>query len=656
MKRNPIFNFLIVVLFLLPLQIFSAEILDLTDVKKPEYRWAAGINFGLFMPLGYYTDVINTAPFIGGSLRYNPKLMNHFIIELNGGATFSDFKNNPNASYQFIPLSLNGVYDYDLTEQFNVFVGFGAGSYFLTIEGDTFNNLFAKAGAGISYRPFFNLKLSLKSDLYWLNDPTESMWALGASFGVKYIFGDPLSARDIKVETISTEKLFTALYPIYYKESVGIAKLKNTSEGHLRNIKVSIFVKDYMDQKSISNYRPKIFKKNQVMFVPLYTFFNKEIKHLHSDIYTTGILEIEYTKPNGRVFKKQETVKLKIYNKNALIWDNILKLGSFVSREDKTVFNFARKILSLPLSEKNLRYPKNLMYALQIAEGLKLYNIRYVKDPKTPYEEFSGQKAMIDYVQYPRETLVKKTGDCDDLTVLLSSLLESVGVSTAFVSVPGHIFMLAEVKGSFLKEKIITYAGKKWIPIETTLINDGFTTAWEKGYENFTKNNEREIKTAYEASSKFPPILFEDLIPLDIYFKDYEKEVQKQIDLVNAMIQGQGNLAEDLSGLSSKKLNKKGILFSKLGVYHQAEKYFKKAMEKDKNYKTPYYNLVLLYTLSRDYDKALETSKNFEKKFKSDSKMDQLRNKLAVAMGRDKGKVVKKAKEKLDFELIRAYY
>ena len=40
-------------------------------------------------------------------------------------------------------------------------------------------------------------------------------------------------------------------------------------------------------------------------------------------------------------------------------------------------------------------------------------------------------RAAIDHIQYPAQTLGGKTGDCDDLTVLYCALLESAGMATA---------------------------------------------------------------------------------------------------------------------------------------------------------------------------------------------------------------------------------
>ena len=103
-------------------------------------------------------------------------------------------------------------------------------------------------------------------------------------------------------------------------------------------------------------------------------------------------------------------------------------------------------------------------------------------------------------VQYAKETLHSKSGDCDDLVILYSSLLESVGIKTAFIEVRdpkkeiAHVYLIFESgltinQGQFISsnEKKYIIRGKEqtkkriWIPIETTLVGKGFTEAWNTG-------------------------------------------------------------------------------------------------------------------------------------------------------------------------------
>lgn len=98
------------------------------------------------------------------------------------------------------------------------------------------------------------------------------------------------------------------------------------------------------------------------------------------------------------------------------------------------------------------------------------------------------------------ETINLRRGDCDDLVVLYTSLLESAGINTAFVEVSdpqkdmAHLYLLFDTgltasEGSLISSNEKRYViredtrGKSivWIPIETTLVSRGFEEAWKTG-------------------------------------------------------------------------------------------------------------------------------------------------------------------------------
>jgi hypothetical protein len=115
-------------------------------------------------------------------------------------------------------------------------------------------------------------------------------------------------------------------------------------------------------------------------------------------------------------------------------------------------------------------------------------SFRYVHDPR-PLHARQGR------VQYATETLHFKSGDCEDLTILMVSLLESVGIRAAFVEVnapqseEGHIFLLFDsqenvadvVEDDSLQRYVVRQdkASKThlFIPLELTQLNQTFEQA-----------------------------------------------------------------------------------------------------------------------------------------------------------------------------------
>ena len=112
--------------------------------------------------------------------------------------------------------------------------------------------------------------------------------------------------------------------------------------------------------------------------------------------------------------------------------------------------------------------------------------MQYVSDPRSSTE----------YVQFPSQTIEVAGGDCDDLSVAFSALLESIGIQTAFVDYKSeekisHVNLLVNTKLKPEEAELITQNDKKyfirknvagteeiWIPIELTSLTN-FNTAWE---------------------------------------------------------------------------------------------------------------------------------------------------------------------------------
>ena len=97
-------------------------------------------------------------------------------------------------------------------------------------------------------------------------------------------------------------------------------------------------------------------------------------------------------------------------------------------------------------------------------------NFEYVLDP-----------TAFEYVKSAKQSLVSGGGDCDDASVLLASLLDSVGIRTKFVFIPGHVYVQAYLPESLRKYKV----NKDWVNLDATCGNCEFG---EVPYQNVDKN------------------------------------------------------------------------------------------------------------------------------------------------------------------------
>ena len=68
----------------------------------------------------------------------------------------------------------------------------------------------------------------------------------------------------------------------------------------------------------------------------------------------------------------------------------------------------------------------------------------------------------VETLQTPLVTMKIKQGDCDDQSILLAALLESIGHPTRFVAIKQNFF------GPYVHVYTETRIGPKWYPLETT--------------------------------------------------------------------------------------------------------------------------------------------------------------------------------------------
>lgn len=197
------------------------------------------------------------------------------------------------------------------------------------------------------------------------------------------------------------------------------------------------------------------------------------------------------------------TVPITVLNENA--WDgDTWSLKFFVAPNDPFVQRFAKsKYLQSLHHDSAARFAKFHWLRHFITELGR--EMRYVPDATT--------SLMVDQVQSPQETIEKKSGDCEDLVVYLASCLMSVGISCAILDVRprlpqplnvptaepgaiGHLFLLVDtgIDASQYGELGLTEFeavsrlnawGKPtlWLPIETTLISQGFEVAHRAGVQ-----------------------------------------------------------------------------------------------------------------------------------------------------------------------------
>jgi tetratricopeptide (TPR) repeat protein len=159
---------------------------------------------------------------------------------------------------------------------------------------------------------------------------------------------------------------------------------------------------------------------------------------------------------------------------------------------------------------------RNIDFTAAVFDAVEVMGVTYVPDPTNPYSTISGTPKAVDTIFYPRETLARGAGDCDDTSVLFAALLGNVGIHTRFVGVPGHIFLLVDTDvhernrlALGLDERLfVVLDDAVWIPLETTSLGKGFAEAWRAGaeaYASWAARGQIETVDVAESQVRFGP-------------------------------------------------------------------------------------------------------------------------------------------------------
>lgn len=285
----------------------------------------------------------------------------------------------------------------------------------------------------------------------------------------------------LTVEKFEVGQIFPALIPYYRTKGIGSLTLKNISGGTLKNVEIAFKISDkVVGTAKMSDIAPNAVVSADVKLDTI-PEGKSEYAQLAANItFTTG-------ESYGR---KDAYAPLVVHSKNTIDWSNPMTIASFVDPANKSVRDLATQAIKKGAPAELAT--KQLGNAALIFSSLWHPPLKYVSDPVT-----TSFDSNIDTVQFPAETLSRGAGDCDDLTVLLASLYESVGLATVIITSPGHVFLGVE-SGSLAGGNVIfnlpsslfvEVDGALFIPVEATAIGSSFAQAWLKAAEIIKKSS-----------------------------------------------------------------------------------------------------------------------------------------------------------------------
>lgn len=258
-------------------------------------------------------------------------------------------------------------------------------------------------------------------------------------------------------------------------KGTSIAKISLSNDGNdvANNLKITItspnqyFGEKIIDIGSLS--------KSQSKEVNIDLNFFDSVLNIVTDTKLQLNMKLEFYNSVNKKYESTDSKELSVDGRNTFHWSYPQMVASWVTPNQPVIKQFASRATGGLATYATTT--QQMLAARWLFETMRSYGVAYVTDPTKG----------LDFVQFPIETLTNKGGDCEDNAILYASLLESVGVNSVIVLIPGHAF-----SGFVNKEGQV-------VPIETTA-ND-FDSALTSG--NYTYIQHQSDRTVVYPSREW---------------------------------------------------------------------------------------------------------------------------------------------------------
>ncbi len=321
---------------------------------------------------------------------------------------------------------------------------------------------------------------------------------------------------DLELVEAEVKGIYASLYqfyasdPDYDRRPVATVRVKNRYDETLK-VNFGLFIPGLMD---FPTHRAAPVPPGDEVVVPLGLEMSEAVLSLDKTTTRQALLTMQYSL-RGELKEASYSQPVTIFEKHTMVWEEPGRVGLYVTHLDEAVERFARQVVrQFREDEKRTIIYDNLLRGIELFDALGTYGVRYIADPENPYGGIAGERTALDFIRLPRETLLAKAGDCDDVAVLYAAMLQNIGIDTALVDVFDHVFVMFDTglrkrqSGQLTKNLDLLHVDdleRIWIPVEVTLLGRSFTEAWRTGARMLRERKFAVIEMK-EAWRKYAPL------------------------------------------------------------------------------------------------------------------------------------------------------
>ena len=398
------------------------------------------------------------------------------------------------------------------------------------------------------------------------------------------ITGAP-AGQYVELENAALSPIFPVLGDYYAENPIGSIEAVNTSAYDLQNVRLSVSIPGFSVAPSII-WEEALLPSQSRLEVPLLVDLDDRVLQVTEARQLSAEVTIDFAVV-GFSERRRFELPMTVVDRNAVQWVDDRRVASFMSPRDELLRVVSNRAVGIVRDDMRPGLDHNLQKAIAVYQALTSLDLTYVIDPASSYEALSQDEAAIDFVQFPRQTIYYRGGDCDDLTVALNTLLESVDVPTGFITTPGHIFSAFRLELDY-DEAVSSFTDPgrvlqgpdsfAWVPIEATVLDRGFAVAWAIGAQQLNYYDElgqAQFFATREAWETYAPSqsvgteaadFLNDGVVRDSFVAELDRLVGSQLAALEAPYRSR--LARNASDTAAA--NALGVLYAQYGEAEEA--------------------------------------------------------------------------------------
>jgi tetratricopeptide (TPR) repeat protein len=385
----------------------------------------------------------------------------------------------------------------------------------------------------------------------------------------------------LEVVSVKVRDLFPARVRYYDRKPAGVVVVRNDSARRVTRLSLRSELRSFSEDAL--DTEPVELEPGARVELPVRLRLDADRLDEHNENRVETLqLRLRY-RLDDSVFVQRHRSSVTVYDRNAVNWNEALhSVAAFVDNRVDAVQKVAvevRNALPSDVASDPLAMPLALFHQLS--------DFAYAPDAVNPF-----RPDTVDYVLYPKETLARRQGDCDDLAVLYASLVEAAGIPAMLIQTPGHVFVAVGTQVdpsnaeslSMDPDATLVADGRLWLPVETTQVGSSFEAAWDHATEQLRSVRQAGARprtvVVRSAWRDYPPVDLSGAPPVELPRPIPADRLRAELSALHDKQERalQKALAVASDSEAPADLNRAGVLLVRQGKTEEAERAFRKSL------------------------------------------------------------------------------